>query len=955
MFFESLKIHGYGCLRTEVAFAPDRLNLIIADNETGKSTLVSALLAALYGIESDRRRVVSKRPHMERVLPWTEPDRFGVRLDFTMGRTTWRLERDFHTGEVRLIDRSTGKDHSDEYHVGHGRYRIGEKLIGMSVSDFLKCFYLEQQGFGEIRKAGGLMNHLQKVATAAEGEATSQKALERLRLSLRKYPHPSSSQGLKIENAIKRYRDELDKTSARMEKLARQRAGIEQSCARLEAIKRETGRLQDERRHYLQLGNQAELIELTRLLKRQRDLKTRRDKLAATADKIKDYADFPADKWDRLIHLTGKLEEIEGATGKLRSDIRTKAELPLSDVEDELKGYGRLGEIEAKDAEEFENALSLLEDHQNRYESVRREYDQIEENLDNEGFDRRRFDRLKRVYGELGDEDIRLVAEFPALRAGREAVLSEKRDRRKRLQLDLTKLELQQKKKSIISRVIFIAAAVLAISGGSLMVFSIDFQLGRILAGAGIIIGAVGAFMRGASGSSVVRRTRVELAAISREEAEAKQSLDRTSGKLREIAHRIELADEDELLEGYTDLSRMKEQATPLVDVERDLERVRNEREQALDRVRGFFTGVGEAVNDDETLIEKTRELLTGYRKVVELKKRLSELTELKRQLSGDLKRETGSLESHRSEILDILKSGGVKDFDPLEDAVERFRQGKEKRLQYRSIVEEKIPVIEREMLSQGELSEKIKRAAHLKKEPLPAEDGEAPNGSKEQYRERADEISREIDELTREQMDIRGKIDATIQQYESQYPDLQRRQDKLKHDLDRVERFHSEIQTAAGIMEEIADEVYRTWAAALDEEVTPLLRALNHNYSDLKFDNDLSFTVTDRKTNRIIRSDEIENILSTGARDEIFLAARLGIAGYLSRGAGDALPVVLDEPLATADDEKFLSGMKFFIDDLSLRHQVLIISCHALRHQWLKQITASQFERRTHLIEIRS
>jgi len=91
-----------------------------------------------------------------------------------------------------------------------------------------------------------------------------------------------------------------------------------------------------------------------------------------------------------------------------------------------------------------------------------------------------------------------------------------------------------------------------------------------------------------------------------------------------------------------------------------------------------------------------------------------------------------------------------------------------------------------------------------------------------------------------------------------------------------------------------------------LSEETAPFLTALNPRYGELSFKEDLSFTVRDKSVNRVIPSSEAEAILSTGARDEVFLAARLGIACYLARGARGPVPIVLDEPLSAMDDDKF-------------------------------------------------
>ncbi len=952
MFFEALKIHGFGCLRAEAAFVPDKLNLVIADNETGKSTLVSALLAALYGIEEDRRKIVSKRPHLDSVLPWIDPDQFGITLDLTIDDTRWRIERDFHNRSVRLIDRETGKDHADDYHKGKGNYRIGEELVGMRVDDFLKCFYLEQQGFNQIRDKGRLTEHVQQAATAQEGGVTSEKAIEALSQALRKYPYPSSSQGLMIENALKRYRSRLDELTAQMDNLTRQREEIEPKCARLGSIERDIERLTEERQHNIQLGNRAELIELKQIFAKQDQLKTKLAELNATADKLKDYADFPTDKWEELISLTTRLEESSATIEKLRLEVKAKADV-LTEIDDKLKKYPNLQEISRKDVAEFETAVSLLKDHRERFERTKQERDQVEVDLAGDGFDQDSYNRFKQIFEQLDNEDVEFIEGFRIAYAQEEADFREKRARREGLQISYEQLEQARKRKLAVSRIFFMLFAVMIIAGGFMIVLSMQPWLGKILAGAGILLGAVGAIILSSSRSSGLRKSGDEYNTARDEEAQAHKELEDIKKRLDEIALSVEMSDREELLEAYKDLERMKKAAGSLLEAQHNLERIQADDREALKRVGRFFDKAGETITEDEHVMDAARELLERYHAVVELKDRHRTISETKKQLKDDLERSENELKEHRKQITNILHLGGVEKTEPLERAAKEFHRGMDKQRQYKQIVDERIPAIERELLSETELKAKQDRLEHLKETGTPDDGGTAPEHKKEYYRERADECSGKMDKLSEERLDIKQRIAVVYEQYQSQYPELHREFSDLKEGLDRAEAFQTEVQASIEIMEEIASEVYRIWAAALSEETAPLLNALNPKYTEMKFGNDLSFSITDGQSGRIISSDEMEHILSTGARDEIYLAARLGIAGYLARGAKGSLPVVLDEPLATADDEKFLSGMKFFLDDLSRCHQVLIMSCHVQRHRWLERNMTDLYNERVHLIEL--
>jgi len=64
-----VRVDGFGALQGEWTFAPERVNVILDDNERGKSSLFAAIAAALYGLDADRRshRVVTP---LERWRPW---------------------------------------------------------------------------------------------------------------------------------------------------------------------------------------------------------------------------------------------------------------------------------------------------------------------------------------------------------------------------------------------------------------------------------------------------------------------------------------------------------------------------------------------------------------------------------------------------------------------------------------------------------------------------------------------------------------------------------------------------------------------------------------------------------------------------------------------------------------------------------------------------------------------
>ena len=95
-----LRVAGFGPLRGEWSFAPDKVNLVVDENERGKSTLLAAVTAALYGLDEDRRSHRVLTP-VERWRPWGGGTyRLELELEHNGERLTVR--RDFERGSVEV-------------------------------------------------------------------------------------------------------------------------------------------------------------------------------------------------------------------------------------------------------------------------------------------------------------------------------------------------------------------------------------------------------------------------------------------------------------------------------------------------------------------------------------------------------------------------------------------------------------------------------------------------------------------------------------------------------------------------------------------------------------------------------------------------------------------------------------------------------------------------------------
>jgi len=94
MRFERVQIEGFGPIQGfEASFEPQRLNLIIGPNESGKSSLAQALTVTLFGFSSHEEE--------QRAKPW-EGNRHRATVVFEAVGERYRMRRDFVTHEVHV-------------------------------------------------------------------------------------------------------------------------------------------------------------------------------------------------------------------------------------------------------------------------------------------------------------------------------------------------------------------------------------------------------------------------------------------------------------------------------------------------------------------------------------------------------------------------------------------------------------------------------------------------------------------------------------------------------------------------------------------------------------------------------------------------------------------------------------------------------------------------------------
>lgn len=942
MFFENIDIKGFGCLKTSISFVPNQLNLVVADNETGKSTLVSAILAAFYDLTSFAEKNGDKRTIRENVIPWTNPEEFGVVLDFTINSVKWQIERDFNKDTVKLLKRDTNSIRTDQFRKEGGGYKIGEELIGLSCENFLKSFYLRENELFQIRDGGGLTSHIKRVATTFEGGVTSESAIDRLELALNEYPYPGERNGIKIKEAISRYYSKLESIQKELNQNETLLREIRLCCEKLNAIDSESNRLKRHRKKSEYMAILVEINDLQKITKRQEELKEKQNQLEQFVQKNEDLKNFPISESNRLFRLLGSIEKSQETRDKFKKKLDQDVLKPLAKLKEDLQEIDLKIPLNEGKIHEFESVIGVYADRCSRLETARNEVNRISKDLNAKGLNSSRFNKLRNVFADIKVEDRQFIEEFGSIYASEDGKFHEAQARREWIEQEQENIYNRKQQNRSKFRLFFIFASILALAGGALLIVSKGDWLGQVMTGLGLLFGAVGAISKFSSGNSdEVRFMQLEEEdeIAQANEKQAREQLEVIDRRLTELSTKLGFSNSNKFLSVFINFDRVYVITEPLVHAERDFEKAKLEEKSTRNSLLRFLNEASEEVDDKTDFLSLGNKFLNQNQRVLELNNEINRLNEDRKNLNSEIDFIDTELASNTREYETIFEKSGIIDFISKEEATGKFKEKFEEFQKYQSIVFETLPSISKELISNEDLQNKNDRIGRLREKISDSQimdEIEDINRSKEYHLEQLEKISKRTEQLFEEKKEKLHSISVFYDNYTSERVRLLNKKDRVENELKSARSFKSEVEIALSILKEISHEVYKAWAKALSEDAEQFLKNLNPRYSNLLFEEDLSFSILDKKQKKTLLSTDVETYLSTGAKDEISLAARLGISTFLARGMKYSLPIVLDEPLSAADDEKFVAGMKYFIEKLSRRHQIIVLSCHEARHRWL-------------------
>lgn len=201
-------------------------------------------------------------------------------------------------------------------------------------------------------------------------------------------------------------------------------------------------------------------------------------------------------------------------------------------------------------------------------------------------------------------------------------------------------------------------------------------------------------------------------------------------------------------------------------------------------------------------------------------------------------------------------------------------------------------------------------------------------NRARKAAEQKREELYRTADEV-REQLAAFGRIDLEAEA-------MQRRNEEARTNRQLVERWDQALKTTARLIDSMVNRATQDIAPEIDRALRQVLESAPiQGLREVRLGKNLELEITLAGAPSGLPAEELVSSLSEGARQQLALALRLAMARVAS-GRTD-LPLLLDEPLSELDDERAKLAFAY-MSRLAEKTQILITSCHELQYRWLAE-----------------
>ncbi|HJQ96773.1 MAG TPA: hypothetical protein VJ826_00590, partial [Candidatus Polarisedimenticolaceae bacterium] len=933
-------------------------------NESGKSTMAAALLAALYGFprqRASRDKPVTTKEHFR---PWSGRP-FALELDMEARGRQITIRRDFDRDLVTVYDGRTGKEITPEFSVAKDRVDLGESLAGLPLEDFVRCCFVGQREIDGLKDAQSLTHALQRLASSQQGDVAAGEALAALSRAVeRDYEGMRLGRG-KVDTEVKRLDAEIAEVSAEMDAISARRRASEDRIRRLEEATLLEGRAETglARVDYLCLLSAREEVgaALRQAVDEQREMETLRADIAQLAP----FADFPAERLGEFRELKGKIESLRERRKTVVSKLDEEVTQPLAEAETALSTLSAMKALSEQDLAYFSDRVAVLSELWRTRREKRRALRQEERRLREAGLEPSRVTDLAAQFAPLKDDDRRFLLAYRETSLELKAAMSEA----ERLRDRLTQAEGGDSPALVsmaVARRVETIALITGIAGLTLtfiLWLAIESKIPSIIS-IGLSLAGFAWWLRlqekrpvlGAEEfGSDLQRIQTEIWALEKQSAALQD-------RLLKIAFELGSAPGEQILEEFREMESLRERAAPVAALSASLAETGGNYAAAMEEALVVMQRAGRVPLSRRLTPRGARRFRDDAKRYHEARTRVAELRLERDARAADLRARDEEIRGLLAQCAGSLVPGTtVEELNAdLAGALARFEEAAAKRERHDRLTRESLPAAERRSKESPE-----RRVAALTKEmevlarqvekvtrQTPELAGLSPVKSSREYLEERRRLQEEVRSTQKERLALSEELGDVLKEYRRDYPGRRALLESLEAARAKAAAFRDAVSIASEALSEIAKEAYAEWAQVLNERTSDILRRIVPHYDDVRFDTDLSFTLRDSRTGQRRDQVVIDTHFSTGARDQVYLAVRMAVSEYLS-ASGVRLPFILDDPFVTFDDERFERTMEFVVDVLGRRHQIIILSCHAGRHRRWKDAPSGHAAGRVRVLDL--
>jgi hypothetical protein len=865
------------------------------------------------------------------------------------------VDRDLDAGTLRIVDRERGVEATREFLRGGGRDGFGEAVTGgLPEALFRATAYVAQNILDRDALDASLTVELARIADSGGGEASVVRAQKLLEAARREMPEARTGPTVSIETEIVRLARRLEELRAERVRLAGFRAAAAEASARL----RELTRRPDAGRERVEAAALA-VVEADRrsVGRRLSELTAAEEALRAAeveaASLARDVASFPPAR-------LGAIDRLRAERGTRPESLRTaREELRLA----EARSAAARRELEAR----FGAALSLPTAER---EAVRRllesaldataEVDSAERAVESQ------WEELRQM--GLAEELRRLEDLPPADRS----FVQDADDERSALELDGVRFDRKvAEAKAALSilagerRARVQRARLLSGVGAGLVPLTVWLALSAVPLAATVAVGLIAVLLLGIGGfgwiSGKDHRREDEESVRSEDEthrqgaAEIRRRLSDLRRRLDQVAHTAGFPDGLALVKAQRRLRSAGEARRRLLDRQARKGAARARAAQIAEDLSAFrgVLGLPDGLPDPETA-----------RRAIARLREIDESLETARQNAVFAAREAEHLDGEGEEIArierglrDELGAAGVPPDVPLGEAFDLVETARRRLARRARLLEVEIPA-RRDAFDERERTRLVRRLAALDEEiasrrPPGGETGTAaPEAADpEVARRAADEARAGLEAAEAERREAERELAAAAREGGERAREVEEALSDAEALFDRATLFRDGVDLAREALASAASSVYGDFRRGLAEASRAVLSSWGVPYEALEFGDDLSVSAVARG-GRVATKAEIDAALSTGAREQLHLTARLAVLRYLGTGVR-GVPLLLDDPLTGTDDERFVSVMEFLLTRVLAERPVLLLSCHGWRHERLPASLAPEVRQRLSIVSL--